>query len=912
MERLPTIAERSQLFVKAGFGQGSWADMPWLIVADPREADGPRKGVICTFKFPYDMSGVYVTLNQGIDLVVREHGGSRPPAREQLRRTAEAVRPRASALAQQGFHLDSNIDLRTNRRNPQYDFEASTIAWKFYPADALPDDEQLNADFEALIRVYLDHIEHKESQPLRLDPDALEAMRRDFLAAMPGFESFTEAGERYRTHERDYKVVLVEAFQDEVAPLLAQPPRSEAEGQQACEALRRLLLQRKLPPWNAPQNLLNWRYAEHLGKLDGPEALTAARLMHDLLHGDGASSERIERFVQGYWNLLQRHGSGQALTRSLPTLLLMLADPQTEIFVRTSLFDEAAQRLLGHRLFETSQPMSAEDYTRVQRFGQAVWRALEDWGWAPQDMIDVQSFLWVTSGNKRDGGAAGTDLAAAIQDAFDLESGRRIYKIAPGENATFWSDCRDGGFICMGWDEVGDLRAFSDADVEHFPEYFRSAMGDRYVGSAAKQATGTRKAQELWTFRNLAPGDIVVANQGMQAILAIGEVVEPGYVFDPDRFEFKHIVHVRWDESYAKPVETILTANERASWGFTTLRELERETLRALVDGRPMASEAEPVEPEETDDYVAPPLDELVTLVQKAGLRLSARTIRRYRFALESRGFVILAGLSGTGKTWLAEEYARAVGAEFRLVAVAPNWTSDEDLLGFESPLTNEYQHTTLSRFLQEAARVDEAARRRGTTPRPYHFILDEMNLARVEHYFAKFLSAMEVRARRERATMDLSGRLTVTLPPNFSFVGTINVDETTHGLADKVFDRAQLLEIDVDQEAFERHTAGRAYQEDLLALQAILAETAPFAFRIADDVARYVDQAEVNEIDWREAFDEAVLQKILPKIRGTDPALQKALEDVAGHCHERFPLSAAKARRMLEAFASTGFASYF
>jgi hypothetical protein len=83
--------------------------------------------------------------------------------------------------------------------------------------------------------------------------------------------------------------------------------------------------------------------------------------------------------------------------------------------------------------------------------------------------------------------------------------------------------------------------------------------------------------------------------------------------------------------------------------------------------------------------YEEPALDEIVDSIQN-DLRVSARTIRRYHLALRSRGFVILSGVSGTGKTWLAEQYARAVGAQYLVVAVAPNWTTNEDLLGFTDP----------------------------------------------------------------------------------------------------------------------------------------------------------------------------------------------------------------------------------
>ena len=122
--------------------------------------------------------------------------------------------------------------------------------------------------------------------------------------------------------------------------------------------------------------------------------------------------------------------------------------------------------------------------------------------------------------------------------------------------------------------------------------------------------------------------------------------------------------------------------------------------------------------------------------------------VRRYHLAMQTRGFVILSGLSGTGKTWLAQAYATPIGAQVQLAAVDPSWSSNEDLLGYLSPLDGFYHHTPFSEFVQEAAREWTRPRPAGRTAREYHVILDEMNLARVEHYFSRFLSAMEVRSR--------------------------------------------------------------------------------------------------------------------------------------------------------------------
>ena len=286
--------------------------------------------------------------------------------------------------------------------------------------------------------------------------------------------------------------------------------------------------------------------------------------------------------------------------------------------------------------------------------------------------------------------------------------------------------------------------------------------------------------------------------------------------------------------------------------------------------------------------------------------------MRRYHVSLKTRGFVVLSGVSGSGKTWLAELYAKAVGANTLLVPVAPNWTANEDLLGYYDPLAKEYRHTTFSRFLQRAASAWSEAQRAGVAAQPYHLILDEMNLARVEYYFAKFLSAMEIRAREGSARLELDGDTATELTPNLMFIGTVNVDETTHGFADKVYDRAQLIEIPVSEAAMRQHLAGTSYATPVLEVWRAMRPIAPFAHRILDEIAAYVGQAQKLGVDANEALDEQLVQKVLPKIRGTDPRIGEALGRFIELAEPAWPLSAAKAKAMQDTFASHGFTSYF
>ncbi|MGD9713662.1 MAG: EVE domain-containing protein [Thermomicrobiales bacterium] len=312
------------------------------------------------------------------------------------------------------------------------------------------------------------------------------------------------------------------------------------------------------------------------------------------------------------------------------------------------------------------------------------------------------------------------------------------------------------------------------------------------------------------------------------------------------------------------------------------------------------------------EDYNEPDFDQVAAAIRGSGMSISDRTLRRYHASLRTRGFVILSGVSGTGKTWLARLYADAVGATSLVVPVAPNWTTNEDLLGFRNPLSGEFQETDFTRFLRRAAEEWQSAQAEQRTAQPFHLILDEMNLAHVEYYFAKFLSAMEVRATDGDAEIELAPGSQVLLPPNLFFIGTVNVDETTRGFADKVYDRAQLLELEIARDALATHIGDAVYATDLLAAWDAVQDIAPFAFRVADEIRIYVQEAHQLGVNWEAALDEQLLQKVMPKIKGADLRIEGSLDAILSLCDGRFPLTHEKAKVMRDGFSQHGFATYF
>lgn len=205
---------------------------------------------------------------------------------------------------------------------------------------------------------------------------------------------------------------------------------------------------------------------------------------------------------------------------------------------------------------------------------------------------------------------------------------------------------------------------------------------------------------------------------------------------------------------------------------------------------------------------------------------------RQYITAIKTKPFLLLAGISGTGKSRIVRELARAcwdVGSEaykaqkprnFEMVQVKPNWHDSSELLGYVSRINGErFIVGPLLKFMAQAMQEPDV---------PYFLCLDEMNLAPVEQYFAEYLSVMESRRRagdgtittdpivdfeptdayhslivqlfddeaERRLFLTKEGGKRLTIPQNLIVVGTVNMDETTFSFSRKVLDRAMTIEM--------------------------------------------------------------------------------------------------------------------
>lgn len=364
-------------------------------------------------------------------------------------------------------------------------------------------------------------------------------------------------------------------------------------------------------------------------------------------------------------------------------------------------------------------------------------------------------------------------------------------------------------------------------------------------------------------------------------------------------------------------------------------------------------------------------IESLLRDINKSGLQINEKMVIRFYASLLTKPFVILTGLSGSGKTKLAQAFAMWIcesKSQYCIIPVGADWTNREPLLGFPNALKpNNYvkPDNELLNVLVDA---------NANPKQPYFLILDEMNLSHVERYFADFLSVME---SKDKISLHPGDEEWNGVPPKIGFpenlflIGTVNVDETTYMFSPKVLDRANVIEFSVTADEMKNfllsnthlnldniegagasiaegfvRTAGNKnltfsdaerLNDELLRFFNELKKTgAEFGYRSASEILRFAAIVQKVAPDWDlyQITDAAIMQKLLPKVHGSRRKLEPVLKTLGTLCllgeqtfdeltdpkkeidytdteKIKYPVSLEKIVRMYANLLSNGFTSY-
>ena len=320
-------------------------------------------------------------------------------------------------------------------------------------------------------------------------------------------------------------------------------------------------------------------------------------------------------------------------------------------------------------------------------------------------------------------------------------------------------------------------------------------------------------------------------------------------------------------------------------------------------------------------------LQHINTYIAVQGFTFDEGLVENYYLSLKSKPFVILAGTSGTGKTRLVRLFAEAIGAtsengRYKLVSVRPDWSDSSDLFGHVN-LNDEFIPGAIIDFVKDAQEDQD---------NPYFLCLDEMNLSRVEYYLSDILSVIETRELKDGQVVtdpllsvnaygtdkDAAGKYGILrIPENLYIIGTVNMDETTFPFSRKVLDRANTIEFSTvdflsgfnstsaevkplnlgndfmkaEYVFFKQCESEKDFADklciELQEINKILEKAnAHVGYRVRDEIAFYMlNNKKAGLLNENEAFDNEIMQKILPRIQGSSAAVKNMLCELFKRC---------------------------
>lgn len=598
------------------------------------------------------------------------------------------------------------------------------------------------------------------------------------------------------------------------------------------------------------------------------------------------------------------------------SILLTSYNPKKYIHVKSMLYNNALKEL-GYDLKKhglTSRTGQGEKYQKYLFIADEIRSMLENkrGKTLEKKFIDKSGFndfgAWFTQ-----------DFLCWINDEVNKEENNeeegenntdqnktRYWIFAPGPKAEKWDEFYKSGVMAIGWDKLGDLSEYETKDE------VKDALKKEY-----KEKNPTNNTFSCWSFgHEMKEGDVVYVKKGRNNLIGKG-IIKSDYIYDESKNEYRHIRKVEWVKKGKWETDKMT--------GVATITEAFKEQAKEFEDKMNKV------------DLEKQSIQEIYEKISENGFIYDPALIANFYISLKTKPFVILAGNSGTGKSALVRQFAKAIyGNEYEnyysLIPVRPNWNDPSDLLGYRNPMSGEWVDGELTKVIRKAIREESV---------PFFVCLDEMNIAHVEYYFSDILSRMESREIRDGKIFTDYFReddeiRDLYLPSNLFIIGTVNIDETTHPLSKKVLDRANTIEIkaNLHQKEFEKIDLPKKkeYLLDDLKIKASdpdfkisnplewdeILDKYGFGFghRTLNEINLYGEHAARLGFSEKDVLDFQFLQKVLPKIHGNSEKVRKVLEEFLNLYKEGdvyiFPRSAKKIQEMINQFDEDGFTTFW
>jgi hypothetical protein len=442
----------------------------------------------------------------------------------------------------------------------------------------------------------------------------------------------------------------------------------------------------------------------------------------------------------------------------------------------------------------------------------------------------------------------------------------------------------------------------------NFDEFIERLKHNKFVGKIQGISNETSDTPSL-----------VLWKENDETLKVVGEFEKHRYAYGGFLFTYKTLKVVDFKESWFGDIIPLDDNKTLIFIGNNTYQQMLQAIEEAegfeLPEPDPVAvpiTETEVVN-EQSESYF---IDSFIQLTREAGFNYDLKDLINFHTAMKTSNLVILSGISGVGKSQLVQLYGKALGMDdqqLTIIPVRPSWTDDADLIGHVDSIHMVYRPgdsgliNTLNKASQEKERL-------------FIICFDEMNLARVEHYFSQFLSVLEMEPQRRKLKLyndEIQQRLyngsefpsVIPIGDNVIFTGTVNVDESTYHFSDKVLDRSNVITLNVlDFNELKNLTPKRnpkrlevsfgqylSYKQEELAYDLTDREyeflnelnqcfqrankKLGFGPRVVRQIARYLAFLPNTEHLTREqAFDLQIVQRILTKLRGPEEQLKVLL----------------------------------